>query len=80
MQTLTPSNACLNGPALLRLRVWATSLRDASLPELASQCRTLIQLIDLRPRLKANNAAESVDRSILMLVGLLVVCGAGAPA
>jgi hypothetical protein len=79
MQTRLPSTTRLDEPALLRLRIWATSLRDEGLPELTSQCRTLVQLIDVRSRLTARNAVECVDRSIRVLADHLVERGAGSP-
>ena len=69
MQTQIPSTTRLDDPSLLRLRVWAAELRDDGPPEVTPQCRTLIRLIDVRSRLMAKNAIESVDRSIVMLVG-----------
>jgi hypothetical protein len=80
MQTLIPSTTRLDDPTLIRLRVWAANLRDDGPPELTPPCRTLIHLIDVRGKLTAKNAVESVDRSIFMLVGQLVVCGASAPS
>jgi hypothetical protein len=80
MQTLIPSSTRLDEPALLRLRVWAANLRDGGRAELTQPSRTLIHLIDIRSRLMAKNAVETVERSILMLIGQLVVCGASAPA
>jgi hypothetical protein len=81
MQPLTPSTDCLNAPmTLLRIRDWATDLRDGSKLESDSPCCTLVRLIDVRPMLMANNARESIDRSILMLIGLLVVSGGGSPS
>jgi hypothetical protein len=79
MQTLIPSSTRLDVAALLRLRVWAANLRDDCPPELTPQCRTLIHLIDVRPRLMAKNAIASVDSSIVTLIHQLAECGAGAP-
>ncbi len=79
MQTILSSTTRLDEAGLLRLRVWAVRLRDDGPAELASQSRTLIHLIDLRPKLMARNVREDTDRSIFMLVGKLVAGGASAP-
>ena len=77
MQTHLPSTTRLDDLCLFRLRLWAANLRDEGSPELTPQCHTLIQLIDVRPRLMARNAVESVDQSILVRAGQLVARGAG---
>jgi hypothetical protein len=62
-----------------RLRVWAAALRDRSDPALAVLARILVDLLDVRGGIQADNARESVDRSIALLAGLLLVAGAPGP-
>jgi hypothetical protein len=76
--TILPT-ARLNLLAAVRLRVWAADLRDGSNPDLSGMARVLVNLLDVRGGLQADNARESVDHSIALLAGRLLVAGAPGP-
>jgi hypothetical protein len=65
---------------LLQLRVWAAEVRDsAATAEQARLARTLVNLLDLRPRLEAKNGLAALDSNVALFVGRLIVAGAAGP-
>ena len=71
--------ALLNLHTAARLRAWAADLRDGSNPGITAMARVLVDLLDVRGGLQADNARESVDHSIALLAGRLLVAGAPGP-
>jgi hypothetical protein len=71
--------ARLNLHTAARLRVWAADLRDGSNPAIAALARILVDLLNVRGGIQADNARESVDHSIALLAGRLLVAGAQGP-
>lgn len=66
---------------LLELRVWAARVRDregehAAVPlDAVAQATTLCKVIDQREKIQADNARQSQDTTIALLVGILVLMG-----
>ena len=76
---LTLPTVRLNLHTAARLRVWAADLRDGSNPGITAMARVLVDLLDVRGGLQVDNARESVDHSIALLAGWLLVAGAPGP-
>jgi hypothetical protein len=82
-QALPDHLLALDRTMLLRLRVWAAAIRDreaetAKAPEESQRlARTLCHLLDAREHLQADNARAGVDGTVALLVGMLVLAGAG---
>jgi hypothetical protein len=75
-KALVLPTARLNLHTAARLRVWAANLRDGSNPAIAALALILVDLLDVRGGIQADNARESVDHSIALLAGLLLMAGA----
>ncbi len=75
----------LDPTRLLRLRAWATAVRDRSgthsgEPEEVSKLgKTLCKLLDTHSGLQSDNVRNAVDGNVALLVGLLLLAGARWP-
>jgi hypothetical protein len=69
-----------------KLRVWAAEIRDGqgehttASPDVRQLAKTLCAVLDVSTSLHADNAQQSADRSVALLLGLLVLLGLSPPA
>ena len=81
--TATPSRpVALDPTRLLRLRVWAASVRNREgehrreAVEVSALAKTLCALLDMHSGAQADNARTTLESNIALLVGMMVLSGA----
>ena len=83
--TEPPHVVPLEPTRLLHLRLWAAAVRDRSgthsgeTEEVSELGKTLCNLLNAQSGLQADNAQNTVDGNVALLVGLLLLAGARWP-